>query len=85
MCPSGGISIRESHSFPASQTALPTAPGSGSQPLCTAEGDGDVPGEMLLCSAGALAAQEVVHALNPMAMRAEAFLGGSLLRGRCLH
>ena len=32
---------------------------------------------MLLCSAGALAAQEVVRALNPMAMRAEAFWVGA--------
>ena len=36
-----------------------------------------MPGEMLLCSAGALAAQEVVRALNPMAMRAEAFWVGA--------
>ena len=56
---------------------MPTAPGSGSQPLCTAEGDGHVPGEMLLCSAAGLAAQEVVCALNPMAMRAEAFWVGA--------
>ena len=32
---------------------------------------------MLLCSAAALAAQEVVRALNPMAMRAEAFWVGA--------
>ena len=36
-----------------------------------------MPGEMLLCSAAALAAQEVVRALNPMAMRAEAFWVGA--------
>jgi len=75
----------KANSFLASQTALPTAPGSGSQPLCTAQGNGHVPGEMLLCSAEALVVQEVVHASDPMVIRTEVFLGGSLLSGRCLH
>ena len=43
-----------------------------------------MPGEILLCSAAALAAQEVVRALNPMAMRAEAFwVGACSAEGVC--
>ena len=54
----------------------PTLPGGCSQPLCSAEGTGHVAGELHHGSAGALAAEEVVHALDPTPLRAEALLGG---------
>ncbi|KAK4805992.1 hypothetical protein QYF61_006969 [Mycteria americana] len=41
------------------------------------EGHGHVAGELQHGSAGALAAEEVVHALDPTALRAEALLGGT--------
>ena len=70
-------------SFPASQTVLSTAPSSCSQPPCAAEGNELRPGEMQLCSAGALAAEEALHALDPAALKAEVFLGGRGCKGAC--
>ena len=36
---------------------------------------------MQLCSAGALAAEEALHGLDPAAMKAEVFLGGRGCKG----
>jgi len=60
-----------------------TLPGSCSQPLCSAEGTGPVAGELQHGSAGALAAEEGGHALDPTALRAEALLGGRGAEGAC--
>jgi len=67
--------------FATSQT--PTLPASCCQPLCSAEGSGPVAGELQHSSAAALAAEEVVDALEPTALRAEALLGGTGDKGPC--
>jgi len=61
----------------------PTLLGSCSQPLCSAEGTGLMAGEVQHSSAGALAAEEGGHAWDPIALRAEALLGGRGAEGAC--
>ena len=66
-----------------STSRLAIAQGSRSQPLCPAEGSGPVSGEMPLCCARALAAEEAPPALDHTALRAAALLGGRWEQGSC--
>ena len=61
----------------------PMLPGGCSQPLCSAEGTGHVAAELHHGCAGALPAEEVVHASHPTTLRAEAALRGSGGKGAC--